>query len=714
MVHCTHGETVVKPRPPRLMSTKPQPDFGIAIFIILNPHKKYDSVFLYLPSVQSIFIAVTMLMSFRPKVFLTVVVCLLVAAATHLPHRALAGCSHLPSVSVSPPDGDVTSFDDADQVGGLHQIDKITQIDVYRVDALFRNVISKIVITYLRTDGELVILSHGKGGELAGQVTFEDGQYLSAIELFVEEFVQHIRLCRTDGICFGPFGYNQDAAPNRVLYKQRSVIKAILGQSGNVVDKIRAYYETDMMYKAEIGEIIYQNITVPTIISDLSFESPKAKVTVDNLGSSVDQSLTVSFEESVTTYETTIVTKTKQLFGSVSLTKDPGFLVQLGVADLAASFTVGTSFSLTLSEANTKEMKTAITREYTVVAPPFSVVTGQVYWRQIKYAYDWNAPVQCRFTFEPQTAFRGGTIEGNMYGTQAFPHSYVKFTQAFPATNTSPMMAPSTVPLLSPSTMPVDAPVEAPTSSPVFTPPTSIPVRPPRIPPTVAPMASPVGIPRTAMTMSPSNTSPVSPPGEVIVPVDGMPLPLPTVSPTLKGSTGLNPLSPLPNVPVSAPVNAVAPVNESPTVSPTDELIASPVGGPAMSQLPVSPPLVVNVPVDVSPSSPPTTIPFMNLSGSPMMPLSKAPTSSPTNFIDGNDDYDTGGNYPTSPPQVELTIAPTEKKGVSSARPTRKPRSSIYDDESNEETVTSDSSVYPFTTTGIKIWAVGGVLFLIM
>ena len=169
-----------------------------------------------------------------PNRFLSIVLlCLLLATSTYLPQHVRAGCSHLPSVSVSPPDGDITSFDDADQVGGLHLIDKITQIDIYRIDALFRNVVSKIVITYLRTDGEKVILSHGKGGNLAGQVTFEDGQYLSAFEMFVDQYVQHVRICRTDGICFGPFGYNEDAAPNRILYKQRSVIKALLGQSGD-------------------------------------------------------------------------------------------------------------------------------------------------------------------------------------------------------------------------------------------------------------------------------------------------------------------------------------------------------------------------------------------------------------------------------------------------------------------------------------------------
>lgn len=665
-----------------------------------------------------------MMISLSPKLFLTTVVCLLIATTTYLPQRASAGCSHLPSVSVSPIDGDVTSFDDADQVGGLHLIDKITQIDVYSIDALFRNVISKVVITYLRTDGETVILSHGKGGNLAGQVTFDEGQYLSAIEMLVDQYVQHVNICRTDGICFGPFGYNLDTAPNRILYKQRSVIKALLGQSGNVVDKIRVYYETDKMYKAEIGEVVYQNITVPTIISDLSFESPKAKVTVDNLGSSVEQSSTVAFEETVSTYETTIVTKTKQLFGAVSLAAEPGFLVQLGVGDLSASFTVGASFSVTLAESNTKEMKTAITREYTVVAPPFSVVTGQVYWRQIKYAYDWNAPVQCHFTFEPQTAFRGGTIEGNMYGTQAFPHSYVKFTQAF--TTTPPLTAPTTAPMMYSTNMPLDIPIGV---SPVLTAPTSYPARPPRPQSTVAPIATPVKIPQIAVTMSPLSTSPVMPPFEV--PATASPLSLPTVSPTMKSSVGWNPLavfSPVNRFLTSSPTNAlisspvvgspVSPLPKSPvspplavnfpTVSPTATFMISPVDGKPLPQTPVSPPFEVNIPVQATKK--PLTSPSQvnTISGSPILSLLKSPTSSPTKFTDANDDY---VNNPPSTPQVGPTNAPTTKKDASTGRPTRKPRSNIFDDENNEEKVTSDSLFFPLTAS---FWAMGILQLFIM
>ena len=641
----------------------------------------------------------------RPKLLLSTVVCLLIST-THLPHRALAGCSHLPSVSVSPEDGDVTSFDDADQVGGLHLIDKITQIDVYRIDALFRNVISKIGITYLRTDGEKVIISHGKGGDLAGQVTFDEGQYLSAIEMFVDQYVQHLKVCRTDGICFGPFGFNQDAAPNRILYKQRSVIKALLGQSGNVVDKIRVYYETDKMYKAEIGEVVYQNITIPTIISDLSFESPKAKVTVDNLGSSIEQSSTVAFEETVSTYETTIVTKTKQLFGAVSLTTEPGFLVQLGVADLSASFTVGASFSSTLSESNTMEMKTAITREYTVVAPPFSIVTGQVYWRQIKYAYDWNAPVQCRFTFEPQTAFRGGTIEGNMFGTQAFPHSYVKFTQAF--TPTTPLSSPPTAPMMQSTKKPFNVLTSEPTVSPVAAPLSSLPVRSPETQLSVAPIAPPMRTPQIAATLSPISTSPVSPPFEVIVPVNGLPSSLPTVSPTsvptkvFGSASGFphlsptnapiseSPIYPLPKSPVSPPF-----IINFPTLSPTEMFVKSPVEGKPLPQSPVSPPVVFNIPVNDYPSSSPTKEP------------SASPTTSPTKFTDPSDDY---LNYPS--PTTQPTNIPTTKKDASTGRPTRKPRSNLYDDENNEEKVTSDGISFYSTAT---LWTIGILqLFIIV
>jgi Jacalin-like lectin domain len=369
----------------------------------------------------------------------------------------------VPSVTTSPPDGLIT-FNDVDRIGGLDEMDKILQIEVFANDGLLQ-FISQIQTTYLRTDGQTAVISNGNKGTLVGKVEFDPGQYLSQVELSVGLCVEHIRFCRTDGSCLGPFGYHTEKAPNRILYKPRSVIKAFLGQAGKLIDRLGVYFETDKIFKTELGKLSYQNISTPAIVSDLTFESPKAKVTVDNQGSSVEQSTTVSFTETVSTSETTVVTKSKQVFGSISLSATPGLLYEATVADVSASFTLGTSFSVELSESNTREFQTVISSEYKVNAPPYSLVTGQAYWRQIKYSYHWEAPVHCFFNFDPSNAVSGGTIEGDLYGSQAFPQSYVKFTQT--VTTASPQATGVPPPVLPPLVSPPVADTMPPVSPPI-------------------------------------------------------------------------------------------------------------------------------------------------------------------------------------------------------------------------------------------------------
>jgi hypothetical protein len=395
----------------------------------------------------------------------------------------------VPSITTSPPDGLIT-FNDVDRIGGLDEMDKILQIEVFANDGLLQ-FISQIQTTYLRTDGQTAVISNGDEGTLVGKVEFDPGQYLTQVELSAGLFVEHIRFCRTDGSCLGPFGFQTEKAPNRILFKQRSVIKAFIGKAGNLLDRLGVYYETDKIYKTELGKITYHNITTPAIVSDLAFESPKAKVTVDNQGSSVAQSTTVSFTETVYTSETTVVTKAMQIFGSISLVITPGLLYEATVADVSASFTLGTSFSSELSESNTREFQTAISSEYNVNAPPYSLVTGQAYWRQIKYSYHWEAPVQCFFNFDPNNAVSGGTIEGDLYGSQAFPQSYVKFSQT---ATTVPPQKPEVVP-----------PVLPPVSPPV------VDTMPPVLPPvadTIQPLSPPIPKVRTASpTIAPTKGS---------------------------------------------------------------------------------------------------------------------------------------------------------------------------------------------------------------
>jgi hypothetical protein len=82
--------------------------------------------------------------------------------------------------------------------------------------------------------------------------------------------------------------------------------------------------------------------------------------------------------------------------------------------------------------------------------------------------------------------------------------------------------------------------------------------------------------------------------------------------------------------------------------------------------------------------------------------LSKLSTSAPTKFTDPKDDYST---FPTFTAYDEPTTNPTAQKVVApTGRPTRKPRSSIYDDQDSEEKVTSDSFA---DIMGLSIWTVG-------
>ena len=124
-----------------------------------------------------------------------------------------------------------------------------------------------------------------------------------------------------------------------------------------------------------------------------------------------------------------------------------------------------------------------------------------------------------------------------------------------------------------------------------------------------------------------------------------------------------------------------------------------------LQQPPVSPPFEVDIPVI---GFPPSLVTKKPLSGSPMLSLSKAPTSTPTKFTDPIDDFSA---FPTFAANDEPTNNPTTQKVSPTGRPTRKPRSNIYDDQDSEEKVTSDAFFFPLR---ISVWAVGLVLLFVV
>jgi hypothetical protein len=424
---------------------------------------------------------------------------------------------------VAPSHLQVNLFNDADHFGGVDAIEKILQIEVFRGNVSYHSnpIVAQIKTTYLLKNGQIRSVANGKGGVLVGVVRFDDGQYLTSVKLNAGDvFLDHIRFCRSGDTeeCFGPYGGAVDSPPNYVLSKEQSVIVSLLGHAADVVNRIRVYYETGKVHRISIDILSasFQQITAPAIASDLDFHSTKSKLTFDNLGQSKAQSSEILFQETVTTFESSEVFN-QPLYSNVAISSSTNeiqvFYQDESIAGgVVNNFSIGSSFpkllsSLTNSSFYAQQLQQTISSQYVITVLPNTVITAKVYWRKLMYSYYWKIPVLCYYAANPTVAIvdiESNWMEGTIFGSQAFPESYLSLTSTKPeddivdiptrspssiayalvrneknahsanwtseAPSDSPLLLPSEVPSDFPSDMPPILPPPSPSNSPSDTP----------------------------------------------------------------------------------------------------------------------------------------------------------------------------------------------------------------------------------------------------
>jgi len=141
------------------------------------------------------------------------------------------GCRD-PIISESTDDG--THHNHADLLGvPADRIDKITNIKVYTGGYTIFNlgpVVRRMEVTYRLKNGDTTTINLGSGGTAQPEIVLEENEYVSRVETLTGEYVDYVRICKTDGVderCFGPFGGKGHLPPGRVFEKDRSVVKAV-------------------------------------------------------------------------------------------------------------------------------------------------------------------------------------------------------------------------------------------------------------------------------------------------------------------------------------------------------------------------------------------------------------------------------------------------------------------------------------------------------
>lgn len=199
---------------------------------------------------------------------------------------------------------------------------------------------------------------------------------------------------------------------------------AIFGKNGDVVDRLGCYFEANKLYRAELQDFVYEDVTEP-FVSEKSFNDPKAVEILENFDTSSEQSSEIEFSTTVSTSETSTVTESRELSVEVSVS------VSVSAVFVDASFgvTVGSSFSSSFEQSHTEEFEESISRTYTVVAQPGTKVTAEIYYQEVEYEYNWDAPVQCYFQHAPSIAVNGHSFKGTLVGSQVIPQGLVRLTE---------------------------------------------------------------------------------------------------------------------------------------------------------------------------------------------------------------------------------------------------------------------------------------------
>jgi hypothetical protein len=125
-------------------------------------------------------------------------------------------------------------------------IHKISQIKVYAINQE-PGIVLSLVVTYILRDGTTSKKTHGAYTTQAWStpavtIDLNSDQHITQIELLTDQFIAHMKICMSDGECFGPFGRRTSTEPNSIFKEPGHVIHSFYGYSGAWVNALGVYY----------------------------------------------------------------------------------------------------------------------------------------------------------------------------------------------------------------------------------------------------------------------------------------------------------------------------------------------------------------------------------------------------------------------------------------------------------------------------------------
>eukprot|EP00538_Stauroneis_constricta_P004871 CAMPEP_0119570904 /NCGR_PEP_ID=MMETSP1352-20130426/43850_1 /TAXON_ID=265584 /ORGANISM="Stauroneis constricta, Strain CCMP1120" /LENGTH=462 /DNA_ID=CAMNT_0007620581 /DNA_START=511 /DNA_END=1899 /DNA_ORIENTATION=- len=370
------------------------------------------------------------------------------------------------------PPGYAVTFDDATELG-LENIHKIV-----RIQLKFRKyqgfvILSEMSVWYLlQRTGLVTMVQHGAGGSVGLDLTLKDDEFITRMEVHTGKYIDNVMICLNTGACTHRAGSQNQQ--NRYVFDDRSsggVIGAFYGRTGDIVDSIGVHYYRNKLVALNVHAMEYNAAHDPLVKTRQLMGRPSAIMVLDNTGGERDQTTSMSFEETLETFEVATNSKTVQTNITIGVYAKVSVLFGVGIGTAGFEFEFGRSVTDSFTETKSKRYTYTMTQDFPLVAAPGTRVTAIAYIDKIEYKYTWDAEVSCLYAnHRPSDGSDNewypvpDEMYGDVDGVQLFPSSYVIINTVL----SNSTLAPSQL-LTATRTPPAPTPTRPPRSAPTYT-----------------------------------------------------------------------------------------------------------------------------------------------------------------------------------------------------------------------------------------------------
>lgn len=283
-----------------------------------------------------------------------------------------------------------SAFDDLSAAGNL--LGKITSITIHH-----GTYVDGIAVSY---DGQPGSNAHGGYGGTEDKFDLGPHEWVTEVHGRSATYLDQVQFYLSSGRVSPVYGGNGGNA--FVERRRNSVVKAIFGRSGSLVDQLGFYFED-----AKPLAIVLTSLNYDLSHLNVLALAPESVLTVI-LNNATSEKQTVTQMETVQTSDssTTTIAETSEM--SVSFTTKVDFLVT------GASITTGYKEGDTYSTGSTHTDQKSYSVNFSAVVPANSSVAAHCLVRKGTYDVPWTATAEVTYSDRPQptTMTLHGTLQG--------------------------------------------------------------------------------------------------------------------------------------------------------------------------------------------------------------------------------------------------------------------------------------------------------------